>query len=218
MDCVYSAFLWLGLHFCLFTTLTDTFPCYLTKLQGVQEPERLLCYHYGTKQPSCVQIESDLGGGYLAVATLFLSYLQVNFRWHLLSQKLPSKFKRFYGEFENLMVSWSNTFCTSKRLHRWVVCPAFLAPSGSEASSSGCSVMDLFNTGTADLRTVWLFPQDPSRNHRAYRLTVAKLEPPIIPFMPLLIDQRSESLFWWPFIFNGTEFVYNVVEYLLQQL
>uniref|UniRef100_A0A665WWB6 Rap guanine nucleotide exchange factor (GEF) 4 n=1 Tax=Echeneis naucrates TaxID=173247 RepID=A0A665WWB6_ECHNA len=28
---------------------------------------------------------------------------------------------------------------------------------------------------------------DPSRNHRAYRLTVAKLEPPIIPFMPLLI-------------------------------
>uniref|UniRef100_A0A8C3GA37 Rap guanine nucleotide exchange factor 4 n=1 Tax=Cyclopterus lumpus TaxID=8103 RepID=A0A8C3GA37_CYCLU len=46
-------------------------------------------------------------------------------------EKLPSKFKRFYGEFENLM--------------------------------------------------------DPSRNHRAYRLTVAKLEPPIIPFMPLLI-------------------------------
>lgn len=30
-------------------------------------------------------------------------------------------------------------------------------------------------------------PKDPSRNHRAYRLTAAKLEPPVIPFMPLLI-------------------------------
>uniref|UniRef100_A0A674D7X3 Rap guanine nucleotide exchange factor 4 n=1 Tax=Salmo trutta TaxID=8032 RepID=A0A674D7X3_SALTR len=46
-------------------------------------------------------------------------------------EKLPSKFKKFYSEFESLM--------------------------------------------------------DPSRNHRAYRLTVAKLDPPIIPFMPLLI-------------------------------
>uniref|UniRef100_A0A8C2EY87 Rap guanine nucleotide exchange factor (GEF) 4 n=1 Tax=Cyprinus carpio TaxID=7962 RepID=A0A8C2EY87_CYPCA len=50
-------------------------------------------------------------------------------------EKLPSKFKKFYGEFENLM--------------------------------------------------------DPSRNHRAYRLTVAKLEPPIIPFMPLLIKEND---------------------------
>ncbi|XP_074515411.1 rap guanine nucleotide exchange factor 4 [Sebastes fasciatus] len=50
-------------------------------------------------------------------------------------EKLPSKFKKFYGEFENMM--------------------------------------------------------DPSRNHRAYRLTVAKLEPPIIPFMPLLIKDMT---------------------------
>ncbi|XP_017547859.2 rap guanine nucleotide exchange factor 4 isoform X3 [Pygocentrus nattereri] len=50
-------------------------------------------------------------------------------------EKLPSKFKKFYGEFENLM--------------------------------------------------------DPSRNHRAYRLTVAKLDPPIIPFMPLLIKDMT---------------------------
>lgn len=34
-------------------------------------------------------------------------------------------------------------------------------------------------------------PKDPSRNHRAYRLTVAKLEPPLIPFMPLLIKGNS---------------------------
>ncbi|XP_044072692.1 rap guanine nucleotide exchange factor 4 isoform X4 [Siniperca chuatsi] len=50
-------------------------------------------------------------------------------------EKLPSKFKKFYVEFENFM--------------------------------------------------------DPSRNHRAYRLTVAKLEPPIIPFMPLLIKDMT---------------------------
>ncbi|XP_077393346.1 rap guanine nucleotide exchange factor 4 [Festucalex cinctus] len=50
-------------------------------------------------------------------------------------EKLPSKFKKFYGEFENLM--------------------------------------------------------DPSRNHRVYRLMVAKLEPPIIPFMPLLIKDMT---------------------------
>ncbi|XP_059417408.1 rap guanine nucleotide exchange factor 4-like isoform X2 [Carassius carassius] len=50
-------------------------------------------------------------------------------------EKLPSKFKKFYGEFENLM--------------------------------------------------------DPSRNHRAYRIMMAKLEPPIIPFMPLLIKDMT---------------------------
>ncbi|KAG9329838.1 hypothetical protein JZ751_028947, partial [Albula glossodonta] len=32
-------------------------------------------------------------------------------------------------------------------------------------------------------------PADPSRNHRAYRLTVAKLNPPVIPLMPLLIKE-----------------------------
>ncbi|KAJ8282432.1 hypothetical protein COCON_G00049510 [Conger conger] len=50
-------------------------------------------------------------------------------------EKLPSKFKKFYGEFESLM--------------------------------------------------------DPSRNHRAYRFTVAKLDAPIIPFMPLLIKDMT---------------------------
>ncbi|XP_072836250.2 rap guanine nucleotide exchange factor 4 isoform X1 [Pogona vitticeps] len=50
-------------------------------------------------------------------------------------EKLPSKFKKIYAEFESLM--------------------------------------------------------DPSRNHRAYRLTVAKLEPPVIPFMPLLIKDMT---------------------------
>uniref|UniRef100_A0A8D3BGS3 Rap guanine nucleotide exchange factor (GEF) 3 n=1 Tax=Scophthalmus maximus TaxID=52904 RepID=A0A8D3BGS3_SCOMX len=32
---------------------------------------------------------------------------------------------------------------------------------------------------------------DPSRNHRAYRLTVAKLSPPYIPFMPLLLKGKE---------------------------
>ncbi|KAJ8016880.1 hypothetical protein DPEC_G00011940 [Dallia pectoralis] len=32
---------------------------------------------------------------------------------------------------------------------------------------------------------------DPSRNHRSYRLTVAKLSPPYIPFMPLLLKDMT---------------------------
>uniref|UniRef100_A0A8C3UFQ1 Rap guanine nucleotide exchange factor 4 n=1 Tax=Catharus ustulatus TaxID=91951 RepID=A0A8C3UFQ1_CATUS len=58
-------------------------------------------------------------------------------RLSLTWEKLPSKFKKIYAEFESLM--------------------------------------------------------DPSRNHRAYRLTVAKLDPPIIPFMPLLIKGKLGS-------------------------
>ncbi|XP_031414389.1 rap guanine nucleotide exchange factor 4 [Clupea harengus] len=50
-------------------------------------------------------------------------------------EKLPSKFKKFYAEFESLL--------------------------------------------------------DPSRNHRSYRLTVAKMEPPIIPFTPLLLKDMT---------------------------
>ncbi|TMS06769.1 Rap guanine nucleotide exchange factor 4 [Larimichthys crocea] len=66
-------------------------------------------------------------------------------------EKLPSKFKKFYTEFENLM--------------------------------------------------------DPSRNHRAYRLTVSKLEPPIIPFMPLLIKDMT-------FIHEGNKtFIDNLVNF-----
>lgn len=34
---------------------------------------------------------------------------------------------------------------------------------------------------------------DPSRNHRAYRITVGKLPSPMIPFMPLLIKGRINS-------------------------
>ncbi|KAM4698429.1 rap guanine nucleotide exchange factor 4 isoform 4-T4 [Rhinophrynus dorsalis] len=56
-------------------------------------------------------------------------------RLSLTWEKLPSKFKKIYIEFESLM--------------------------------------------------------DPSRNHRSYRLTVAKLEPPIIPFTPLLIKDMT---------------------------
>ncbi|KAL2087841.1 hypothetical protein ACEWY4_016669 [Coilia grayii] len=50
-------------------------------------------------------------------------------------EKLPSKFKKFYAEFESLL--------------------------------------------------------DPSRNHRSYRLAVAKMEPPIIPFTPLLLKDMT---------------------------
>lgn len=32
---------------------------------------------------------------------------------------------------------------------------------------------------------------DPSRNHRAYRVYVGKLQPPVIPFMPLLLKDMT---------------------------
>lgn len=32
---------------------------------------------------------------------------------------------------------------------------------------------------------------DPSRNHRSYRLSVSKLQPPIVPFMPLLLKDMT---------------------------
>ncbi|KHJ49111.1 hypothetical protein D918_00229 [Trichuris suis] len=34
---------------------------------------------------------------------------------------------------------------------------------------------------------------DPSRNHRAYRLLVAKMSPPVIPFIPLLLKGRPKE-------------------------
>ncbi|KAG5838181.1 hypothetical protein ANANG_G00221050 [Anguilla anguilla] len=46
---------------------------------------------------------------------------------------------------------------------------------------------------------------DPSRNHRAYRLAVAKLSPPYIPFMPLLLKDMT-------FIHEGNK---NYVESLV---
>ncbi|XP_052795915.1 rap guanine nucleotide exchange factor 4-like isoform X2 [Mya arenaria] len=39
----------------------------------------------------------------------------------------------------------------------------------------------------ADFETL----MDPSRNHRVYRLSVAKMQPPIIPFMPLLMKDMT---------------------------
>lgn len=45
-------------------------------------------------------------------------------------------------------------------------------------------------------RLVLCIFQDPSRNHRAYRLAVAKLTPPYIPFMPLLLKgNRCQQLY-----------------------
>uniref|UniRef100_A0A8C4KR28 Rap guanine nucleotide exchange factor 4 n=1 Tax=Dromaius novaehollandiae TaxID=8790 RepID=A0A8C4KR28_DRONO len=61
-------------------------------------------------------------------------------------------------------------------------------------------IMGLSNVAVSRLSLTWevslisqslFFLKDPSRNHRAYRLTVAKLDPPIIPFMPLLIKDMT---------------------------
>lgn len=37
--------------------------------------------------------------------------------------------------------------------------------------------------------------QDPSWNHRVYRLALTKLSPPVIPFMPLLLKGRTRAPF-----------------------
>ncbi|KAK7489572.1 hypothetical protein BaRGS_00019206, partial [Batillaria attramentaria] len=66
-------------------------------------------------------------------------------------------------------------------------------------------VMGLSNIAVSRLSQTWeklpgklkkLFEEfetimDPSRNHRVYRLTVAKMLPPIIPFMPLLMKDMT---------------------------
>uniref|UniRef100_A0A8B9E4U5 Rap guanine nucleotide exchange factor 4 n=1 Tax=Anser cygnoides TaxID=8845 RepID=A0A8B9E4U5_ANSCY len=56
-------------------------------------------------------------------------------------------------------------------------------------------IMGLSNVAVSRLSLTWevslSYNPDPSRNHRAYRLTVAKLDPPIIPFMPLLIKGKQ---------------------------
>ncbi|XP_025095168.1 rap guanine nucleotide exchange factor 4-like isoform X2 [Pomacea canaliculata] len=66
-------------------------------------------------------------------------------------------------------------------------------------------VMGLSNIAVSRLSQTWeklpgklkkLFEEfetimDPSRNHRVYRLTVAKMAPPIIPFMPLLMKDMT---------------------------
>jgi len=35
---------------------------------------------------------------------------------------------------------------------------------------------------------------DPSRNHRVYRLSVGKMNPPMIPFMPLLMKGKQVNV------------------------
>uniref|UniRef100_A0A2M4BG47 Putative camp-regulated guanine nucleotide exchange factor n=2 Tax=Nyssorhynchus TaxID=44543 RepID=A0A2M4BG47_9DIPT len=66
-------------------------------------------------------------------------------------------------------------------------------------------VMGLSNTAVSRLSLTWdklpskfrkLFTEyealiDPSRNHRAYRMSVGKLQPPVIPFMPLLLKDMT---------------------------
>lgn len=66
-------------------------------------------------------------------------------------------------------------------------------------------VMGLANMACARLTQTWdklpskfrkLFAEfealiDPSRNHRAYRVFVGKLQPPVIPFMPLLLKDMT---------------------------
>ncbi|NXC22506.1 RPGF3 factor, partial [Corythaeola cristata] len=62
--------------------------------------------------------------------------------------------------------------------------PPPFSPAPRGCSSPGCPPL----LPHAD---VPLHPQDPSWNHRVYRLAVAKLSPPIIPFVPLLLKDMT---------------------------
>lgn len=66
-------------------------------------------------------------------------------------------------------------------------------------------VMGLANNAVSRLSQTWekipskfrkIFTEfealiDPSRNHRTYRMFVGKLQPPVIPFMPLLLKDMT---------------------------
>ena len=66
-------------------------------------------------------------------------------------------------------------------------------------------VMGLGNSAVTRLTSTWerlpsksrkVFAEfealiEPSRNHRAYRMTINKLSPPVIPFMPLLLKDMT---------------------------
>ncbi|XP_057667592.1 rap guanine nucleotide exchange factor 4 isoform X1 [Diorhabda carinulata] len=66
-------------------------------------------------------------------------------------------------------------------------------------------VMGLSNVAVSRLSNTWdklpskfrkLFTEfesliDPSRNHRAYRVSVGKMQPPVVPFMPLLLKDMT---------------------------
>ncbi|KAG5678868.1 hypothetical protein PVAND_008499 [Polypedilum vanderplanki] len=66
-------------------------------------------------------------------------------------------------------------------------------------------IMGMSNSAVSRLTQTWdklpskfrkLFTEfealiDPSRNHRAYRMSVGKLQPPVIPFMPLLLKDMT---------------------------
>ncbi|KAG1714594.1 Rap guanine nucleotide exchange factor 4 [Nymphon striatum] len=59
------------------------------------------------------------------------------------------------------------------------------------AVSKMASTWDKLNSKVRRTFTEFEAIIDPSRNHRAYRLTVAKMSPPIIPFMPLIMKDMT---------------------------
>lgn len=88
--------------------------------------------------------------------------------------------------------------------------PALVRPGAErKLSSKGMGAQPLLGTVDIWLRcgtwwvmvygtfplSLWLLPsQDPSWNHRVYRLALTKLSPPLIPFMPLLLKGKRASI------------------------
>lgn len=90
----------------------------------------------------------------------FISQLKVNIQPLFFPQKLPSKFKKFYGEFESLMVSWTQLILPFKVTH-FISVAAFsikhpALPAGQmrvlAALPSAVNVIDAINKAIADFR------------------------------------------------------------------
>jgi hypothetical protein len=102
------------------------------KTGGVVSTVQHVRFHQRTNKYSSCKEYQNLNA--FCAIVMGLSNVAVS-RLSLTWEKLPSKFRKLYTEFESLI--------------------------------------------------------DPSRNHRAYRVSVGKLQPPVVPFMPLLLKDMT---------------------------
>lgn len=92
----------------------------------------------------------------------------------------------------NIKIIWSIWLCYSCREYQNMnTFFAIVMGLSNIAVSRMTSTWDRLNSKVRRTFTEFEAIIDPSRNHRAYRLSVAKMSPPIIPFMPLLMKDMT---------------------------
>lgn len=105
----------------------------------------------------------------------------------LAAQRLPHKIRKLHSVLERMLVSSAPSCLLSPVLAGFV--PASQSVQGHRGALEVLPHLSPPREGCPlpAHAEVPLCPQDPSWNHRVYRLAVAKLSPPIIPFVPLLL-------------------------------